>query len=203
MQTEQADAIVFVCRAPAPEPDRIVAAIREVALAQRLPAAAVSANVSLDGADLYAYLWLREPTDLAPPAPLARSVAIASGAAAVDASRLVRLQDIRGASDGAPTAFHYVVETDVAPEAERDLNDWYDEEHLPGLAAVPGAIRARRLLSLDRAPRYHSCYDLVDKDTLGSPPWLAVRHTAWSDRVRPNFRNTKRTMFRRVAEEML
>jgi hypothetical protein len=27
-----------------------------------------------------------------------------------------------------------------------------------------------------------------------------VRHTAWSDRVRPHFRNTKRTMFERLLE---
>ena len=26
----------------------------------------------------------------------------------------------------------------VAPEAEEDFNAWYDEEHLPALAGVPG-----------------------------------------------------------------
>ena len=40
--------------------------------------------------------------------------------------------------------FRYVVETDVAPEAEADLNDWYDHEHLAGLAAVPGTVQAWR-----------------------------------------------------------
>lgn len=87
---------------------------------------------------------------------------------------------------------------DPPPALEDEFNDWYDTEHLPGLAAVPGTIRTQRFRSLDGGPRYHACYELVAPQTLGSAPWLAVRHTAWSARVRPNFRNTKRTMFRRV-----
>src|SRR5215472_7684245 len=32
----------------------------------------------------------------------------------------------------------------VAPDAEHDFNAWYDEEHIPALGAVPGALAARR-----------------------------------------------------------
>jgi hypothetical protein len=202
VQSETVDVVVFKCPAPLPAPDRTVDALTEAARSQNLPAAAVTVNLSLDGAELYVYLWLREATRVER-GPLARALAVATGVAGVEAARYVCLQDIRGASHGAAPAFHYVVETDVVPEAETDLNDWYDREHLPGLAAVPGAIRAQRLRNLDGAPRYHSCYELVTTETLGSAPWLAVRHTAWSDRVRPNFRNTKRTMFSRVAQRML
>lgn len=202
MDSETADVVVFKCRAPLPAPDRGVDALTEAARSQSLPAAAVTVNLSLDGGELYVYFWLREATRVER-GPLARALAVATGAAEVEAARHVRLQDIRGASHGARAAFHYVVETDVVPKAETDLNDWYDREHLPGLAAVPGAIRAQRLRNLDGAPRYHSCYELVTTETLGSAPWLAVRHTAWSDRVRPSFRNTKRTMFSRVAQRML
>ncbi len=197
MHSRKTDAIVFKCRAPVPAPEGLAEAIAAVARSQGLPAADATVNLSLDGAELYAYLALREPAEVAP-APLAAAFARVTGASAVEAVRLARLQDIRGASHDEPPVFHYVVETDVVPEAERDLNEWYDAEHLPGLAAVPGTIRTQRFLNLDGAPRYHSCYELVSQETLGSPPWLAVRHTAWSDRVRPNFRNTKRTMFRRV-----
>ena len=91
-----------------------------------------------------------------------------------------------------------MVETDVREESEADLNDWYDREHLPGLAAVPGTVRAMRFLNAHGHPRYHACYDLIRRETLGSPPWLRVRGTAWSDRVRPAFYNTKRTMFTRA-----
>lgn len=191
-----ADAIVFKCGAPAPAADRLAEAI--AAAARGLPVAGIAVNLSLDGAEAYAYLWLSEATDVAP-APLALAVAAATGGAAVEAQRLACLQDVPGASHGAPVAFHYVLETDVAPEGERELNELYEREHLPGLAAVPGTVRALRFRNLDGAPRYHACYELAAREAFESPPWLAVRHTAWSDRVRPTFRNTKRAMFRRIA----
>ena len=119
--------------------------------------------------------------------------------AAASVSTLELLCEIRGASASEPAPFHYVVETDVLETQESDFNAWYDREHLPGLAAVPGTVRALRYRNLDDGPRYLACYDLTRPETLGSPPWLAVRGTPWSERVRPAFRNTRRTMFRRVA----
>lgn len=109
--------------------------------------------------------------------------------------RLVCTQEIAGASHGLLASFHYVVETDVLAEFEEDLNAWYAQEHLPGLAAVKGTVRAARYVVASGAPRYYACYDLESVDALGSPAWLAVRATAWSSRVRPAFRNTRRTMF--------
>ena len=106
--------------------------------------------------------------------------------------------DLPGASAGQEAPWHYIVETDVLPEAETDLNAWYDQEHLPGLASVPGTVRAQRWECRDESPRYLACYDLHTQETFGSPPWLAVRATDWSSRVRPSFRNTRRTMFRKI-----
>ena len=90
---------------------------------------------------------------------------------------------------------HYAVETDVAEQDEADFNAWLEQEHLPGLARVPGTVIARRFLRGSGAPRYIACYDLTTPATLEHPAWLAVRHTAWSRRIRPLFRNTRRTMF--------
>lgn len=104
------------------------------------------------------------------------------------------LTDVRGASDGEHAGFFYVVETDVPPEAEADFNAWYEMEHLPGLARVPGTVRARRYRRLLGGPQYMACYDLVTPQAMESLAWLAVRHTAWSSRVRPLFRNTARTL---------
>lgn len=112
---------------------------------------------------------------------------------------LTGLQSLEGASAGARPEFHYVVETDVAPEHEAELNAWYEQEHLPGLARVPGTIRAARYRRASGSPRHLACYDLTSPATLERPEWLAVRHTAWSSRVRPLFQNTRRTMFRLPA----
>ncbi len=101
--------------------------------------------------------------------------------------------------------FHYVVETDTDDNWFEKIAKWYDEEHMLGLAAVPGCVSAMRLVNLDakneennemkdNRPRSFACYDLTSPDVLGSPPWLAVRHTAWSDVARPHFKNTLRTM---------
>jgi len=132
--------------------------------------------------------------------PRARQIEEAVRGALADAtlSRLALLMEIPGASAGESAPYHYVVETDVLPEHEADFNAWYDREHLAGLASVPGTVRAMRFRNVDGRPRYHACYDLTRPDTLGSPPWLAVRGTPWSDRVRPGFFNTTRTMFRRT-----
>jgi hypothetical protein len=110
-----------------------------------------------------------------------------------------RVCDLPGASHGQPAPWHYIVETDVVAEADQDLNDWYDQEHMPGLASVPGTVRAERFVCHGGSPRYHACYDLVTRETFGCAAWLAVRASSWSDRVRPSFRNSKRTMFRKIG----
>lgn len=113
--------------------------------------------------------------------------------------QLQPIQVLAGFSAGSPAPFHYVVETDALPENLHLLDDWYAQEHLPGLAHVPGTVGAARYLRLQGSPKSYACYDLTSLDTLRTQPWLAVRHTAWSDRVRPLFRNTVRTGFRRLS----
>ena len=81
-----------------------------------------------------------------------------------------------------------------------EIARWYNTEHMPGLAAVPGCVRASRFINHDHGPLSYACYDLVAQETLGSEPWLAVRHTDWSSRARPHFTNTRRTMFGFAAQ---
>ncbi len=111
------------------------------------------------------------------------------------ASRLEQVFDISGVSHGAEPRFHYVVEMDPEDGWMPEITRWYDTEHMPGLAAVPGCIRASRFLNHGHGPLSLACYDLTHAEALGSAPWLAVRATAWSDVARPHFTNTKRTMF--------
>ena len=177
-------------------PERLAALTRELGRPGQGGPLAVQGYAGVDTEETYVYCRLAGQGGQAPHDLQARAAEVCPGAAM---RWLRRLSDLPGASAGRPAAWHYIVETDVLPEADQDLNDWYDQEHLPGLAGVPGTVRAERFACHEAAPRYHACYDLETLETFGSPPWLAVRATAWSDRVRPSFRNTKRTMFKPIA----
>ena len=120
-------------------------------------------------------------------------------ATAIELRRLSPLFDAPGASFGQTASFHYAVETDAKDGQIDEIGRWYDTEHMPGLAAVPGCIHARRLANCDGGPYSFACYDLTEAETLNSAAWLAVRGTAWSDRARPLFTNTRRTMMQVLA----
>ncbi|KQP08845.1 hypothetical protein [Pseudorhodoferax sp. Leaf265] len=143
-----------------------------------------------------AYVYLDLPERIALPVLAPESVAgLSAMGVGVELSRLALMQTLDGASHGQHPAVHYAVE--MTPQAgwEAELQHWYAREHLPGLAGVPGCVRAQRFLNYDTGPSSLACYDLVDAQAMGSPPWLAVRNTAWSSRVRPRFTATVRTMF--------
>ena len=123
------------------------------------------------------------------------------GDPAATVSVLELLLEKPGPADGEAAPFHYVVETDADDANLAELNEWYQQEHLPGLAAVPGTVRARRYLRTQGKPRFVACYDLVTPAAMEHPAWLAVRHTEWSSRVRPMFRNTFRTLYTRIESQ--
>lgn len=144
-----------------------------------------------------AYVYVRTPAGdgAATPAQADAFARHCRGAREVRLSPLELVFDIAGASAGSAPQRHYVVETDPEAGWLDEIGRWYDQEHMPGLAAVPGCVRALRFLNRGQGPLSLACYDLVTADALGSPPWLAVRGTAWSDVARPHFTNTRRTMF--------
>ena len=72
---------------------------------------------------------------------------------------------------------------DVPAEHEAEFNRWYDTEHLPLLAAVPGVLRVRRFLAAEGKPRYIALYDLLDAGIVGSAPWKTALATPWAQRI--------------------
>jgi hypothetical protein len=122
-----------------------------------------------------------------------------AGACVLGVSRLENVFERPGFSRAQTPAFHYVVEMDPETGWMPEIARWYDTEHMPGLAGVPGCVHAMRMLNHDQGPLSLACYDLLTEQTLGSPPWLAVRATAWSDLTRPHFTHTKRSMFEVIA----
>ncbi len=137
------------------------------------------------------------PADLEPLAALWHALCPTASETRLD--RLEQVFDSPGHSSSNTPVFHYVVEMDPDDGWMPEIARWYDTEHMPGLAAVPGCIHTKRMLNHDHGPLSLACYDLVTQETLGSPPWLAVRGTAWSDITRPHFTNTRRTMMKVMA----
>jgi hypothetical protein len=91
----------------------------------------------------------------------------------------------------------------VAPEHEREFNDWYDTEHIPALAAVSGTLCARRYRGTGAAAQTSlALYYLTSAEIPNSHAWKAAANTPWTERMRPHFRNHLRivsTRYRRGA----
>ena len=84
-----------------------------------------------------------------------------------------------------------VASMNVDPAAEAEFNDWYNAEHLPQLAAVPGVLCARRYRSPEAAPerKYLALYHLTGPDVSRSAAWQKAADTEWTRRMRPHFRD--------------
>jgi hypothetical protein len=84
-----------------------------------------------------------------------------------------------------------VASMNVDPAAEPEFNEWYNAEHLPQLAAVPGVLAARRYASsaADRERQYLALYHLTGPDVTRSDAWTRAADTEWTRRMRPHFRD--------------
>ena len=93
-----------------------------------------------------------------------------------------------------------LVAMNVAPEHEAEFNEWYDAEHIPALAAVPGTLCARRYRSSTAATqRYVAIYHFASPDVPDSAEWKAAANSPWTERMRPHFRDFLRIACRRYS----
>ena len=87
----------------------------------------------------------------------------------------------------------------VAPEHEAEFNDWYDNEHIPALSAVPGVLSARRFRDLSGTHRYLALYHLTAPEVTMGGDWKSAAGTPWTDKLRPHFRDHLRILSRRYV----
>ncbi|KAJ7496609.1 hypothetical protein FB451DRAFT_1208215 [Mycena latifolia] len=83
---------------------------------------------------------------------------------------------------------YYMVLNGMTPNdsAEGTFNDWYAEEHIPMLSAVPGWRSSRRfrlLSALASPPRYLALHEWDTCDAFGTPEFKAATNTPWRTRV--------------------
>jgi len=87
----------------------------------------------------------------------------------------------------------------IAPEREAEFNDWYDKEHIPALAAVPGVLGARRFRGTSGNRRYVALYHLATPEVVESDEWKQARQSDWTSRLQPHFRDHLRLVLRRYV----
>ena len=87
----------------------------------------------------------------------------------------------------------------IAPELEAEFNDWYDKEHIPALAAVPGVLCARRFRGTSGNRKYVALYHLATPDVVESDEWKQARQSDWTSRLQPHFRDHLRLVLRRYV----
>lgn len=64
------------------------------------------------------------------------------------------------------------------PEAAGEFRDWYEEEHLPMLAQVPGWLRSRRFeLAEGNGPAFLAMHDLATPDVFSHPAYARATST--------------------------
>lgn len=198
--------LLLKCRDDDAEDDALVSEITRAIGDVRLELGRMHVHRAVTAREVYAYLEIARPDRLSSGDVLELAVelrahpALSNRMSEIDALEIQF--EVPGASTGEAARFHYVVEMDPEVGWQDEIVRWYDTEHMPGLAAAPGCVRARRFLNHGGGPLSFACYDLTRAETTETAPWLAVRHTPWSDRVRPHFQNPKRTMFRTVADRV-
>lgn len=82
--------------------------------------------------------------------------------------------------------------TNVVPDHEEEFNRWYNEEHVPALAAVDGVLSARRFRMPAGTHRYLAMYHLESPDVQATPRWEKAVETPWTARMRPHLRDVLR-----------
>jgi hypothetical protein len=87
----------------------------------------------------------------------------------------------------------------IAPELEAEFNEWYDKEHIPALAAVPGVLCARRFRGRSGNRKYVALYHLATPAVVESAEWKQARQSDWTSRLQPQFRDHLRLVCRRYV----
>ena len=66
---------------------------------------------------------------------------------------------------------------------EDEFNEWYNEEHMPLMDAVPGMLSARRFVAISGLPRYVAVYHLASPDVYKERRWYEANQTPWIRRI--------------------
>jgi hypothetical protein len=89
-----------------------------------------------------------------------------------------------------------VVASNADPGFQPEYGDWYDQEHLPALRAVPGTLSTRRYRAVRSSRQFLSLYHMQTPEVQASAAWKKATDTPWSAKVRPQVRDRLRFVCR-------
>jgi len=89
-------------------------------------------------------------------------------------------------AEAAPAGTAALLLVGIAPPPghEEEFDAWYNTEHIPALAAVPGVLRARRFAPVDGSTRYLAVYELAGPEVPLTNAWVTAAETPWTLRQR-------------------
>jgi hypothetical protein len=83
---------------------------------------------------------------------------------------------------------------------EDAFNTWYDKEHVPALARVPGVLCARRFRTSGDGPKYLALYHLTAPEVIDTAEWTdASGSTPMPGKVREQISNRLRLICRKYV----
>ena len=88
---------------------------------------------------------------------------------------------------------------EVDPAIEEEFNEWYNEEHMPLMDAVPGMLAARRFRAVSGLPRYVAVYHLETPEVYKQPSWFEANQTPWIRRIHRHRLRTLHMILERVS----
>src|SRR6201991_2085478 len=91
-----------------------------------------------------------------------------------------------------------IVFNQVKARDERDLNEWYNREHIDERVNLPGFHRGRRYVAVRGSPKYLATYECDTVEDLATPGYLALlaNQTPWTQAVMARFTKFNRLTVR-------
>ena len=96
----------------------------------------------------------------------------------------------------------YITIKDVDPDIEQEYVKWMDEEHMPDMLTVPGAIRGMRYVSHDGgSPKHMAVYELENPDVPKGKIWSQTARTERSQYMKSHWQGKAQNIFELVVSK--
>ncbi|HZO80659.1 MAG TPA: hypothetical protein VFB33_03110 [Candidatus Binataceae bacterium] len=103
-----------------------------------------------------------------------------------------------GARPGRDAEFVLTVRLNTPADHEAEFNAWYNEDHVPALAAVPGVYCARRYVAVEGDPKYLAIYEMREGGIPKTSEWNRARDFGRTAQIRPHLKDLQTVVARRI-----